>query len=178
MIYIYGLFLNGCCQYVGASADPLSRYTAHTNTGKFRKQRPVLKIFRTCEYSSAARLERQVTLAFKRKGQATLSSNAGGYHSPAKPTVTLLSDKARPYEGELLARKTFIAARYTLCLSKSFVCRSLGVSSADLTAFERGDSVLPFETLGRYADMIRKLSRQLSPAKRQALAAILKPSQP
>lgn len=173
MIYIYGLYLQGVCHYVGASADPFSRYVAHRFQGKFKGKLPVLRIFRRCQLAEASRLERQVTLAFHRKGQAKLSKVAGGYHSTRQKPVCILKEGARPYEGELLSRKSFISARCWLCLSKGDVAKLIGVTCTEMIQFERGDKVLPFEVLGRYADLIRQLSKQLERGERTLSAAKL-----
>lgn len=75
-VFIYGLFdLSGWCHYVGQTVNPYARSRRHLDcdTARFKDSGYSFKIIRSVECCNANRVERQIGLAYQRRGQAELS---------------------------------------------------------------------------------------------------------
>lgn len=76
--YVYGVYWQGICVYVGVTIDPKKRLTQHKNPtrGKLRDLPGLtMRIFRAVDHHlRAATLETQIMVAFWKRGQAKRNS--------------------------------------------------------------------------------------------------------
>jgi len=83
-IFLYGLFDGSRCRYIGQTANPERRLNKHKfgPAGKIFKHGPMILVaLRFCDERNASRLEKQIVMAYKRKGQCDLNESnqfAGG----------------------------------------------------------------------------------------------------
>ncbi len=75
-VFIYGIFNpSGSCAYVGSTCWPEARFRAHiSKRGKFYRQSGMrLRVIRQTSLKNASRIERQIGMAYRKRGQAILS---------------------------------------------------------------------------------------------------------
>jgi hypothetical protein len=75
MIFIYGIFNEcGSCVYVGRSCSPMKRFNLHQCVnGKFHGRKVTMKVFRATLPQHANRIENQIGVAYRKRGQAIYS---------------------------------------------------------------------------------------------------------
>jgi len=101
-IYIYGLFdLSGWCHYVGQTNNPHKRRKTHFEhaAGHFRCEDWIFQIIRKTDCENANRLEFQIGMAYKKRGQAECSvsfGRNGHFHSNAE-NVIYIEGYAKPF---------------------------------------------------------------------------------
>lgn len=88
-IFIYGMYSNNVCAYVGRTVNPKRREIQHRNGKMFGLPNLRMKIFRSVDRESAPRLEKQIIRSFKRKGQATRNSMCGNPQKGSVPSESM-----------------------------------------------------------------------------------------
>lgn len=100
IIYIYGLFdADNVCQYVGQTKCPTQR---HYGQVRAKGGHLGFRILRPCNVRNCDRIERQVTKAYWRNGQAKLSKSAQPVHRHKRrfaKVAVFLSGLKRPFDG-------------------------------------------------------------------------------
>lgn len=110
-IAIYGIYQGQSCLYVGQSVFPKSRFKQHRLKG-FRGMAVDMRVLRYCDSRNANRIERQVSVAYWKRGEAMMSKHGRIPRSEAQMAASRANGlKARnaPIKARRLRRIAFLS---------------------------------------------------------------------
>jgi hypothetical protein len=116
--FIYGIRLGDAIAYVGQSVNPRHRLREHISRGVVSlDDYPVMVVFRSCDRTEGNRIELQIMLALKRKGQCWLNKSTVIWKSPASGRSHSINVRIQDQFGNSWPSMTEAARFFECCAS-------------------------------------------------------------